>query len=251
MVLNEAYNYIESLENLLEREVIDFVNQVDIQNEKKKEEMGKVYLKISESIRDTLNVPFELSTYGSFANGLNLPWSDIDLLLEVFCDFEMDCFELLETAFLKNQNFIEVKFIKNTSVPVLKLTSNLSSDPIKIDITMKDVRHSGLTCVNLVRQYLISYPALRPIALVLKHLLYTGKLNDPFQKGLSSYGLILMIVSYFQWLVYNDAYSNICANLGRTLYNILKHYGSYFDYINWKIVPSAALELVNPYVPVF
>lgn len=69
----------------------------------------------------------------------------------------------------------------------------------KLDITLQDERHNGLNCVDLVKEYLAEYEGLlKPIVFVVKHLLYLAGLNDPYQGGLSSYGLILMIVALLQ-----------------------------------------------------
>ena len=197
---------------------------------------------------ETLKIPFEIYTYGSFASGLNLPWSDIDLLLDIQTESEAPFLEHLETTFTADSAFIEVKYIKSASIPVLKLVTSMEFENSKVDITLKDVRHSGMNCVALIRHYIVIYPSLKPIALVLKQLLYVAKLNDPYQHGLSSYGLVLMIVSFLQWLTLNGCYDEMCSSLGKLLLEFLKHYGSYFDYINWKVSPSLPQDpLINPY----
>ena len=43
---------------------------------------------------------------------------------------------------------------------------------------------------------LIFYECLKPLVLVLKQFIFSANLNDTYQGGLSSYGLILMIVSF-------------------------------------------------------
>lgn len=241
---------VQNLELLLEAEILDFETQILMLNQRKNEIFKALYVQIKDVIDTSLRTPCEILTYGSFATGMNMPWSDIDILLDIPGEPDYNCLEILETAFSKTPLFVEVKFIKNTTVPVLKLSANSQFDSIKIDITLKDLKHSGLNCVALVQQFMIIYPPLKPIAIILKQLLYLGKLNDPYQKGLSSYGLILMIVAYFQWLIATDSYENICENLGRILLQLLKHYGSSFDYINWKIVPFINGEITNPYLPV-
>ena len=241
---------INSLEIVLQNEILDFEAQINSQNPRKTEMFNGLFSQIKAVIEQVIKSPFEIYPYGSFASGLNMPWSDIDILLDTLCDQGSESLEHIVSAFSKSNSFPEVKFIKNTSVPVIKLTTSASYDSIKIDITLKDPRHSGLNCVALIQQYLICYPPLKPLALVLKQLMYLGKLNDPYQKGLSSYGLVLMIVAYIQWLIATDNYDQVCGNLGRILLQLLKHYGSSFDYINWKIAPCLSGEIGNPYHPV-
>jgi len=247
--LNVQYD-MASLEKTLETEILDFEGQINGQTLRKNEVFQSLYQDLKATIQETLDTPCELYPYGSFASGLNMPWSDIDIVLDTFTEAGVESLELLEAAFAKLPIITEVKFIKNTSIPVLKLVVNAQYDNLKIDMTLQDIRHSGVSCVGLIRQFMVMYPFLKPVALVLKQLLFLGKLNDPFQKGLSSYGLVLMIVAFFQWCIVSNTYDTVCANLGRTVINLLRHYGSVFDYINWKIAPSAGGEIANPYIPV-
>ena len=67
-----------------------------------------------------------------------------------------------------------------------------------IDISIQDHRHYGLRCVELVKTFLKEYEVLEPIVLALKNILKWAGLNDPYTGGLSSYGLILLVVSFLQ-----------------------------------------------------
>lgn len=69
-----------------------------------------------------------------------------------------------------------------------------TNEAVKFDITMD--QHSGLKCVDVVKQYLKSSEIIEPLILVLKQFLKANELNDPWKGGLSSYGLFLMIVSF-------------------------------------------------------
>lgn len=89
-----------------------------------------------------MKVSYNLYTYGSYANGLCLPNSDIDLLIE-FQD-EYAAVSNLETLsqHLASFPFIkESKFIKFTAVPVLKIETTSEYDFFKVDITLKDTTH--------------------------------------------------------------------------------------------------------------
>lgn len=65
-----------------------------------------------------------------------------------------------------------------------------------VDITIKENVHMGLNCVAVVANLITYYKPLKPILLVLKHILVKTELNDPYKGGLTSYGLILMIVAF-------------------------------------------------------
>ncbi len=239
----------ESLERILHLEILEFEQQVSAIHEGRADMFARLFARIRTIIGESLRLPFELYTYGSFASGLNLPWSDVDLLLDIYSDNDISSLEKLEAAFAADTGgFAEARFIRGASIPVLKLTAAAEFEGCKLDITLKDDRHSGLSCVALVRQYVAMYPPLRPLALVLKQLLHISHLNDPYQQGLSSYGLVLMIVAFLQWLAMNGCLEDASSNFGKLLLEFLKHYGSYFDYLNWKVAPSLPQDpLINPY----
>ena len=75
----------------------------------------------------------------------------------------------------------ETKTIKNTSVPVLKITCSKEYFNKRVDMSIHDVRHNGMRCVELVKEYLQVYPSLKPLVLALKYFLYILNLNDTYQ----------------------------------------------------------------------
>jgi non-canonical poly(A) RNA polymerase PAPD5/7 len=52
--------------------------------------------------------------------------------------------------------------------------------------------------VALIKEYLDIYPQLRSLTFILKKFIYCARLFDPYSGGISSYGLILMIVAFIQ-----------------------------------------------------
>ncbi len=65
-------------------------------------------------------------------------------------------------------------------MPMLKITCTKAYANRKIDISIQDSRHNGLACVDLVNDFLATYPALRPLTLILKQILYHLELNDTY-----------------------------------------------------------------------
>ena len=242
-------NYTGSnLEQLLHDEILGFEQKINQILTSKYESFTKVLQLLQTSIYQILNTKFDLYTYGSYANGLNMPWSDIDLLIEFSDeDHNLSYMEQLEAGLVKLKMFEEVKFIKGASIPVLKIKTNEEYGDTKVDITVKGLRHSGLNCVGLIKQYLVYYRPLRPITLILKHLLFITELNDPYQGGISSYGLILMITAFIQSLIVKNIYMEYENNYGKLLLEFLKFYSSGFDYNNCKIAPSFPDNIQNVY----
>jgi len=118
-----------------------------------------------------------------------------------------------------NKWVVSVNFIDQASVPVIKIKISLQqlmiqaglqfpknpkyagiyNQDFSIDITHMTDIHNGVKCVNLVKEYLLECWYLEPLILVLKQLLKVNGMNDPYTGGISSYGLLLMIVAFLQF----------------------------------------------------
>jgi non-canonical poly(A) RNA polymerase PAPD5/7 len=85
--------------------------------------------------------------------------------------------------------------------------------------------HNGVKCVNLVQEYLLDCWFIEPLILVLKQMLKVNGLNDPYKGGLSSYGLLLMIVAFIQFRKLNKVRVPQTINLGNILLDFLHYYG--------------------------
>lgn len=114
----------------------------------------------------------------------------------------------------------------------------------KLDITIKDNKHNGLNCVNLVKKYLERFKQLKPLVLVLKYMMYSLDLSDTYQGGLNSYGLILMIVSMLQTFETQLILSGM--NLGNLLIRFFYLYGWEIDYRIHMINPSDQDKIEKP-----
>lgn len=122
-------------------------------------------------------------------------------------------------------------------MPVLKANCTNNFNKIKVDVTIQDPRHNGLKCVQLVKDYLREYESLRYLVLPLKQLIYYAELNDPYQGGITSYGIILMIVAFLQFKVKNiESIQNKKPNLGKLFIEFLNLYMN-LDYSNTEICP--------------
>ena len=82
-------------------------------------------------------------------------------------------------------------------MPILKLVTVESLGARKIDITWNT--HSGERCVQLVRHYIRVLPTFKPLIVVLKQMFQLAKLNNPYNGGLSSYGVTLLLVAFLQY----------------------------------------------------
>lgn len=238
--INFNYDHIYVL-NCLSKDLIDY-QQFVTEHIQREENIYNTLIQnlqnaANESIRD-----FDVHLYGSHATNLCLPWSDLDVVLipRVPRQSTMNNPILLSQLYenISKQPWVkECKFIGGATIPIIKVVCIEQFNSMPIDISIQDERHFGLKCVDLVKTFITKYESLKPLVLALKNILKKANLNDPYKGGMSSYALILMIVSFLQKqkkegkdISLND------NNLGRLFYDFINFYGLQFDPSKYIIV---------------
>mmetsp|Transcript_60820 Transcript_60820/g.143488 ORF Transcript_60820/g.143488 Transcript_60820/m.143488 type:complete len:383 (+) Transcript_60820:2-1150(+) len=173
-----------------------------------------------------------LEVYGSFATGLYLPHSDVDVVVMGAqpsagkSALQQLAERLKGMPWCRNMNAIET-----ASVPVIKLLADVAlldagdgelerdvdkergegeeakDRCIAVDVTLYSdkehlqsigVSYSPIDCREFAVAELQAYPAIRPLVLVLKQLLFRQQLNDSYSGGLSSHSLLLLLIFFFR-----------------------------------------------------
>jgi DNA polymerase sigma len=171
--------------------------------------------------------------FGSFATGLALPISDLDILVRLPRVRTRTLEPIVEANILEGHNTNgsaiqqaarklaqqewlvadSLRTIENTTIPLISLKVHdprLSADGggggagaghedfVRVDISFEAENHRGVETVALVRGLAERYPPLSPLALVLKQLLHEQSLDHSYTGGLSSYCLVLLIARFLQ-----------------------------------------------------
>ncbi|KAL6603675.1 hypothetical protein ACP70R_044036 [Stipagrostis hirtigluma subsp. patula] len=102
-----------------------------------------------------------------------------------------------------------------------------SVQSIRLDISFKSPSHTGLQTTELVRELTQQFPAVVPLALILKKFLADRSLDHAYSGGLSSYCLVLLIVRFLQHEHHLGRPIN--QNLGSLLMDFLYFFGNIFD----------------------
>ncbi|XP_032391003.1 terminal nucleotidyltransferase 4A isoform X2 [Etheostoma spectabile] len=208
----------------LHEEVMDFYNFMSPRPEEaamRKEVVDRIEMIIKE-----LWPTADVQIFGSFSTGLYLPTSDIDLV--VFGKWERPPLQELEQA-LRKHNVAEpfsIKVLDKATVPIIKLTDQETE--VKVDISFNV--ETGVRAASLIKDYVKMYPVLPYLIFVLKQFLLQRDLNEVFTGGISSYSLILMVISFLQLHPRIDA-RNPNENLGILLIEFFELYGRHFNYL--------------------
>lgn len=182
---------------------------------------------VVERIRSVVNHAYpeaKVLVFGSCATGLNLPHSDIDLLVYHPPVREISMINKLTCELVKAGICASIEPIKHARVPIIKLQDKAT----KINVDLSFNRENGIFCVKVVRQLLIKYPELRPLMIVLKCFLKSRQLNETYHGGISSFLLTMLVTNYLQRCYKRGGTDSV--DLGKHLIDFLELYGTLFNY---------------------
>ena len=225
-----------SIKNL-HKDIIDYQIYIKDQTQGKINSIQNAINKI-QSILNDFGGGLYINLYGSYATNLPMPWSDVDLLITSNTGYpDSSVLRNLYTILTKMGWVKWSKLIETTAIPLIKLVIEDNMMSIQIDISLHNSINFGLECVKLVHSFLKEYEALEPLTIACKTILKFSILNDPYKGGLSSYGLILLLVSFLQNQYESKKSISVeNDNLGRIFLEFLYHYGTKFDHTKYIVI---------------
>ncbi|KAI1712764.1 nucleotidyltransferase domain-containing protein [Ditylenchus destructor] len=181
--------------------------------------------KIFNQVADALSTLFyrsQIYLFGSVATNLFLPSSDIDIAIDLG-DKDLGCLDKVAKLLRDANKFENINIISRTSVPIVKLID--SSTLISVDISF-NTQHNLSRCASWINRQKDFLPELEPIVLILKQFLVQYGYNEPWNGGLPSYALVLMVVH----IITQYPPPNRRCSLGHIFINFLLFFGIRFDY---------------------
>ncbi|KAJ1032673.1 hypothetical protein NDA16_000696 [Ustilago loliicola] len=174
----------------------------------------------------------EVHPFGSQETKLYLPQGDLDLVVVSRSMANLRTQSALRTmaACLRRHNLAtDVQVIAKAKVPIIKFVTTYAR--LKVDISLNHT--NGLTTASYVTSWLRKWPHIRPLILVVKHLLMQRGMSEVFSGGLGSYSVIIMVISFLQ-LHPKVQRGEIepGRSLGVLLLEFLELYGKNFGYDN-------------------
>eukprot|EP01012_Entosiphon_sulcatum_P034316 TRINITY_DN434_c0_g1_i1.p1 TRINITY_DN434_c0_g1~~TRINITY_DN434_c0_g1_i1.p1 ORF type:complete len:568 (+),score=50.08 TRINITY_DN434_c0_g1_i1:28-1704(+) len=186
--------------------------------------------------------------YGSFAYGLSLPHSDVDLCI---MGTDLDPVDGLQaTTTILERTEISCRPILSARVPVVKLRDRTTGIVADLTWAVPSNHVNVLDGVACVAAALDKYPVAVPIILVLKSLLRQHEYHEPKDGGLSSLALTVLVIAFFgahstkapRW------HQCLCPDFkdpGELLIDFLRFYGLEFDYLANFITLSGSFPPVS------
>ncbi|KAH8278865.1 hypothetical protein KR018_010520, partial [Drosophila ironensis] len=170
--------------------------------------------------------------FGSVRTGLNLPVSDIDMVVyqHPSAPWLKASLRELERELVAREVALpgSVCVLDTATVPVVKFTESVSR--IKFDVAF-NAAASGVQAAEMIRAFIRQFPDLPKLVMVLKQFLTVQGLNEVYSSGgVSSYALTLMCIGFLQHQAGQNRTYNDHNRLGLMLLQFLDYYGRKFDF---------------------
>ena len=226
------------IKKYLVKDILDFQNYNKVQIKKKQKPINNIRSSLQEKLENN-NYDYNVYIFGSYATGLCLNWSDLDLIL------------INKNHSLKNNDIVDkLKEIMNLlnnidwvdkpnliidyyAFPFITFSTDEKHGFMKVNLTIQDNKNNGYKCVKLIQQFLKSYKNLEPLTLVIKQLMkcsnslfYLSNYLNNSPETLNSYSIILMIIYFLQVQLMGCSLEKINNpdNLGELFINFLLYY---------------------------
>ena len=187
-IRKRSYEEKQSVMEKLDAEIKDFFEYIQSTDAEKK--MRQYVIEKLKLIVKEIWPEASIHVYGSFPLDLYLPVSDIDIVINGGNKYTEGAIYKLADELEKNNFHDHMDLISTAKIPIIKVSEKLSK--CNVDITF-DHQINGEKLKMLIDQYCLDFPELKPLLLILKYVLYQRNLNIPFQGGLGSFALLVLL----------------------------------------------------------
>lgn len=210
----------------LETELWDFYNWLQPTREER-----MLRIDLVERLRSALVGRFpkcEVRFFGSLATDLLLPSSDVDLVVLGVPSVQSNLW--IVRALLVRHGFSNApNVIAHARVPLVKFTDLTTG----IDVDISFDHANGLQNTKVINSFAVKYKTYRPLLVILKYYLHQLAINEPYNGGLGSYALSLMVASFLQMHPKtNNVTGDTDPNLCYLLLDFFALYGKQFNFFN-------------------
>ena len=172
----------------------------------------------------------EVKPFGSYATGLYLPSSDVDIVvfgmgLETKPSRVAGLEQLAQRLEAAEWRVSELEVIGKAKVPIVKFIDVSSGVHVDICLEVRD----GIQSSNLARKASTQFPAFKYLVLVLKRWLAQRGLADTYHGGVGSFLLQLLVIAALQHPPSSP--DRLKGSLGGLLLHFFEVFGLRFNYV--------------------
>lgn len=231
----------------VEKDLYEYKEYIDYRMEEKYKKVNKLLNVINDIINRITN-EFQIKLYGSYAHKLAVPWSNVDLLI-VSTNYQKQQDEYIMILEKIGNTLNQLKWVSNiqlenmSTYKSIRILTTIEYDELVLSLTYEN-ELIGMSSVDLINGYKEEYAIIEPMLLALKTIFNNSNLCSRHLGGLSSYGIIILLVSFLQNKYDNYKNNNNNDNIiGKIFVGFLAHYGIYFDF--QKFIISAKLPKIK------
>ena len=176
---NDKYTE-EYIIKCLSSDILDFNSYTKIEADTK---MPIIITKIIPLLQDVISSlgygEYKLRIFGSYATGLSLPSSELDLVIVGSSNKPIVNEHLLLQKLcgkLNEMKGFQCTFVEKYIWPFVMCNCGKEFNDIVVNISVQDnnCKHKGLQCIELIGRYVNIYPILEPVIIVIKQILKYG-----------------------------------------------------------------------------
>ena len=176
---NDKYTE-EYIIKCLSSDILDFNSYTKIEADTK---MPIIITKIIPLLQDVITSlgygEYKLRIFGSYATGLSLPSSELDLVVVGSSNKQIVNEHLLLQKLcgkLNDMKGFQCTFVEKYIWPFVMCNCGKEFNDIVVNISVQDnnCKHKGLQCIELIGRYVNMYPILEPVIIVIKQILKYG-----------------------------------------------------------------------------
>ena len=176
---NDKYTE-EYIIKCLSSDILDFNSYTKIEADTK---MPIIITKIIPLLQDVITSlgygEYKLRIFGSYATGLSLPSSELDLVVVGSSNKPIVNEHLLLQKLygkLNEMKGFQCTFVEKFIWPFVMCSCGKEFNNIVVNISVQDnnCKHKGLQCIELIGRYVNMYPILEPVIIVIKQVLKYG-----------------------------------------------------------------------------
>ena len=193
-----------------------------------KQKKYETFTIIKSLLVDNLKYIKEIYLYGSFSQNIDTNDSDIDIT--VICNEVTDHqVVLIEIHFILIRHEFTSRYIE-ALVPIVHGTCLMTGIDFDISFNHKEGYSIGL----IIKNKIFNIPILRPVILIMKHILSINDLNKPYTGGMNSFVLFHLVYAYYKLI--KDQINDKDISLKLFLMKFLNFYGNLFNEKNYSIL---------------
>ncbi len=200
---NNSQNNLIEMKSNLNGEICRYIDGISVFQRETLPLVKKISRIIKKKTRDFFRNDISIALAGSLVTGLNMPWSDLNFIVNFETHRRKSQISRRIYQFTKligKSKIVQSSKLEERSslmILKLKLVQNLGSKRVEI-IFKYFSKDKSKKKEEIILDFLACYPLSRPLYILLRKLLHNQGLDDPSSSGLKTICIFYLIIAFLQ-----------------------------------------------------